>query len=131
MNNNKRKYTTSTSTNEIHSGDGAKFFGVVAASQAKANTKRMQFMKNGKLTVSEVQLGLKKNESEEIDYEDFDGLSFNIFKEIQFDYLEMYYENTIVNIYNSKLQQEKLLTQRKRGQLRDGQVETLSYYLES
>ena len=66
-------------------------------------------MKNGKLTLSELQLGLKTNSLEEIDYEDFDGLSFNIFEEIQFDYLEMYYENTIVNIYNSKIKKEKLM----------------------
>ena len=42
----------------------------------------MQFMKHGRLTVSEVQLGLMKKESEEIDFEDFNGISFNIFKEI-------------------------------------------------
>ena len=77
---------------------------VGSSEQINSAKKKMQFMKHGRLTVSEVQLGLMKKESEEIDFEDFEGISFNIFKEIQFDYLEMYYENTLVNVYNSKIQ---------------------------
>ena len=31
------------------------------------------------------------------------GLSFNIFEEIQFEFLYIYYENSLINTYNLKL----------------------------
>ena len=39
----------------------------------------------------------------ELEAAEFKGISLNLYKEIQFEYLEMYYENILVYIHNCKI----------------------------
>jgi hypothetical protein len=65
----------------------------------------------------------------DIEAEEYQGISLNLYDEISFDYLEMYYENILVSIYNSTMYYYSMVSKVKAGLLKDFQAEHFKKYV--
>ena len=54
----------------------------------------------------------------------------NLYEEISFDYLEMYYENILVSIYNCTLYYYNMVGKVKAGLLKDFQAQHFKKYVD-